>query len=106
MSDRRYAFLHRKLNFLQKKNELRSIIEDIREARAGQRDEGLASNGMASFDEDSYPDGTGIVERQREEDQDLEDALHVALKKGLITTNQIQKHVKLRNQLFSRNVKT
>ena len=42
---------------------------------------------MASSDEEAYPEGVGIVEIKREEQQDVKEALKVALKKGLITTN-------------------
>ena len=82
INEKRYAYLHRKLNFLEKKNELKGIIEDVRNAQAVD-----PFNQTVFEDEEAYPEGVGIVEKQKETDNDLNVALNTALQKGLITTN-------------------
>ena len=58
-------------------------------------------------EEDSFSSTIGgIVENKRETNHELRGALRTALQKGLITTNQINNHVKLRDQLYKRNYKS
>ena len=83
MTTKRYAYLHRKLNFLEHKNELKTIIGGIRDNHPGNRKPSHAPY----EDEDAYPEGAGIVEKKNEDDQEIKEALHVALQKGLITNN-------------------
>ena len=83
MTNKRYAFLHRKLNFLEHKNELRTIIGGIKDTHLGK----TQPFGEIYNDEDAYPRGVGIVEKKKEGNQELKEALGVALQKGLITNN-------------------
>ena len=51
---------------------MRTIVNNIREVQALDRDiveVSPNSNGMASSDDEAYPEGVGIVEKQREGDQ-------------------------------------